>query len=167
MAGGLLNLIAIGNQNIILNGNPTKSFFKTKYAKYTNFGLQKFRIDYEGLRNIRETETSRFKFKIPRYGDLLMDTYLVINLPNIWSPILPPTTDNSSIKQTITDIWKPYEFKWIDYLGAQMIEKITITCGNQKLQEFSGTYLLAALLRDFTNSKIELFNTNYGYFIRK
>ena len=41
MAGGLLNLIAVGNQNIILNGNPTKSFFKTKYAKYTNFGLQK------------------------------------------------------------------------------------------------------------------------------
>ena len=34
MAGGLLNLIAVGNQNIILNGNPTKSFFKTKYAKY-------------------------------------------------------------------------------------------------------------------------------------
>ena len=28
MAGGLLNLIAIGNQNIILNGNPTKSFLK-------------------------------------------------------------------------------------------------------------------------------------------
>ena len=49
MAGGLLNLIAIGNQNIILNGNPTKSFFKTKYAKYTNFGLQKFLIDYNGL----------------------------------------------------------------------------------------------------------------------
>ena len=30
MAGGLLNLIAIGNQNIILNSNPNKSFFKLK-----------------------------------------------------------------------------------------------------------------------------------------
>ena len=47
MAGGLLNLIAYGNQNIIMNGNPTKSFFKTKYVKYTNFGLQKFRIDQQ------------------------------------------------------------------------------------------------------------------------
>ena len=36
MAGGLLNLIAIGNQNIILTGNPSKSFFKSKYVKYTN-----------------------------------------------------------------------------------------------------------------------------------
>ena len=37
MGGGLLNLIAYGNKNIILNGNPSKSFFKTSYAKYTNF----------------------------------------------------------------------------------------------------------------------------------
>ena len=37
MAGGLLNLIALGNQNIILTGNPTKSFFKSTYYKYTNF----------------------------------------------------------------------------------------------------------------------------------
>ena len=42
MTGGLLNLIAYGNQNVILNGNPTKSFFKTSYSKYTNFGLQKY-----------------------------------------------------------------------------------------------------------------------------
>lgn len=26
MAGGLLNLVSYGNQNIILNGNPTKTF---------------------------------------------------------------------------------------------------------------------------------------------
>ena len=80
MPGGLLNLVSYGNQNIILNGNPSKTFFKCVYSKYTNFGLQKFRIDYEGLRNIRETETSTFKFKIPRYGDLLMDTYLVMDI---------------------------------------------------------------------------------------
>ena len=42
MPGGLLNIIAFGNSNIILNGNPTKTFFKTVYAKYTNFGMQKF-----------------------------------------------------------------------------------------------------------------------------
>ena len=48
MPGGLLNLIAVGNQNVILNGNPTKTFFKSTYSKYTNFGLQKFRIDFIG-----------------------------------------------------------------------------------------------------------------------
>ena len=90
MAGGLLNLIANGNQNVILNGNPSKTFFKTKYSKYTNFGLQKFRIDYEGLRTLRMNEESHFQFKINRYADLLMASYLVLTLPNIWSPIYPP-----------------------------------------------------------------------------
>ena len=31
MAGGLLNLVAYGNQNVILNSNPKKTFFKTTY----------------------------------------------------------------------------------------------------------------------------------------
>ena len=52
MPGGLLNIIAFGNSNIILNGNPSKTFFKTTYAKYTNFGIQKFRIDQNSNQNI-------------------------------------------------------------------------------------------------------------------
>ena len=55
MPGGLLNLVSYGSQNVILNGNPSKTFFKCAYAKYTNFGLQKFRIDFDGLRNLRMT----------------------------------------------------------------------------------------------------------------
>ena len=90
MAGGLLNIVAVGNNNLILTGNPSKTFFKVTYSKYTNFGLQKFRIDYSGLRELRLTEPSVFSFKIPRYADLLMDTYLVVTLPDIWSPVYPP-----------------------------------------------------------------------------
>ena len=90
MGGGLLNLVSQGQQNIILNGNPSKTFFKTTYAKYTNFGLQKFRIDFDGSRTLRLTEESTFTFKIPRYADLLMDCYISIDLPSIWSPIFPP-----------------------------------------------------------------------------
>ena len=76
MAGGLLNVVAIGNQNLMLTGNPSKTFFKTSYLKHTNFGLQKFRIDYEGCRDLRLSEESKFTFKIKRLADLLMDTYV-------------------------------------------------------------------------------------------
>lgn len=31
MAGGLLNLVSEGQQNIILNGNPEKTFWKSTY----------------------------------------------------------------------------------------------------------------------------------------
>jgi hypothetical protein len=158
MPGGLMNLVSVGQQNVILNGNPSKTFFKTTYAQYTNFGLQKFRVDFEGSKTLRLSEESTFTFKIPRYADLLMDCYLSVALPSIWSPILPPQQDARAESQ----VWAPYEFKWIENLGAKMISKISITCGNYTLQEYSGDYLLAAVQRDFSTDKKELFDVMTG-----
>jgi len=91
-----------------------------------------------------------------------MDCYLSIDLPNIWSPIVPPNSDPTSSNYTEGQ-WIPYEFKWIEYLGAQMISKIEITCGNQTLQEFSGAYLLSMVQRDFSGAKRALFEKMVGH----
>jgi hypothetical protein len=154
MTGGLLNIVSYGNQNIILNSNPKKSFFKTTYAKYTNFGMQKFRIDFTGLRNLRMSEESRFTFTVPRYAELLMDTYLVVTLPTIWSPIYPPLR--------CSDAWRPYEFRWIENLGTQMIKEITFSVGGQILQRMTGKYLLAQVQRDLNGTKRFLYDTMTG-----
>jgi hypothetical protein len=157
MAGGLMNLVSQGQQNIILNGNPQKSFWKGVWSRYTNFGLQKFRLDFEGSKTLRLSEESNFVFKVKRYADLLTDCYLNVDLPNIWSPIMPPVSNSEN-----SGIWVPYEFRWIENIGAQIISKITITCGNQTLQEFSGAYLLAAVQRDFSAEKKALFDNMIG-----
>lgn len=149
MPGGLLNLIAVGNQNVILNGNPTKTFFKATYSKYTNFGLQKFRIDFIGLRNLKLREESHFSFKIPRYGDILLDTYVAVTLPDIWSPIYK----NTITDETDSGTWAPYEFKWIKNLGTQMIKEVSITCGNTTLQKYSGDALTVLLNRDLSETQ--------------
>ena len=162
MPGGLMNLVSIGQQNIILNGNPSKTFFKSTKAQYTNFGLQKFRVDFDGSKTLRLSEPSTFTFKVPRYADLLMDCYLTIAMPNIWSPIMPPQTVAQSDGTTTYTDWAPYEFKWIDNLGAKMISKISIVCGNYTLQEYSGDYLLAAVQRDYTGVKKNLFDEMSG-----
>ena len=156
MAGGLLNIISVGNVNVILTGNPTKTFFKCVYSKYTNFGLQKFRIDYDGLRELRLTDKSTFTFKIPRYAELLMDTYIVVSLPDIWSPIYNPVNNNDNQ-------WVPYEYRWIDNLGTQMIDEIVITCGSLTLQKYSGAYLQAMVERDFHHDKKKLFENMTGH----
>ena len=162
MAGGLMQLVSEGQQNVILNGNPEKTFWKTTYLKYTNFGKQNFRLDAEGTPTLNLTTDSTFTFKVKRYADLLMDCYVSIALPNIWSPIYPPQAIiNADDTTTYTD-WAPYEFKWIDNIGALMIDKITITCGNQKLQEYSGRYLLSSVQRDFSGLKKQLFNEMTG-----
>ena len=154
MGGGILDLVATGNQDIILIGNPEKTLFKAKYSKYTNFGMQKFRIDYNGLRTLRLTDESEFKFKIPKYADLLMDTYLVVNLPMIWSPIYPP--------QNSGEEWRGYEFKWIKNIGCQIIKEISIVSGGQVIQKFSGSYIQHLVNRDYTESKKKLFNEMTG-----
>ena len=155
MPGGLLNIVSVGNNNLFLTGNPSKTFFKTTYAKYSNFGLQKFRIDYDGLRDLRLIDQSVFTFKIPRYAELLMDTYLVVTLPNIWSPVYHPCPDTNNN-------WVPYEFKWIRKLGINMIKEVTITCGSLTLQKYTGQYLDAMVERDFSEEKKDLFNKMSG-----
>uniref|UniRef100_A0A6C0H9S8 Major capsid protein N-terminal domain-containing protein n=1 Tax=viral metagenome TaxID=1070528 RepID=A0A6C0H9S8_9ZZZZ len=161
MSGGLIQLVSASNQDIVLTGNPSKTFFKSTYHKYTNFSLQKFRLDFEGARTLRLSEESNFTFKVKRYADLLMDCYLSVDLPNIWSPIFPPNTDTASTENN-TGAWIPYEFKWIENIGAQMISRITITCGNQTLQEYSGAYILAMAQRDFSTEKKALFDKMIG-----
>lgn len=150
MPGGLLNLITHGEENVILNNNPKKTFFKNVYMKYTNFGLQKFRLDYLGQRNLKMNEPSHFSFKIPRHGDLLMDTYLSITLPNIWSPLYDSSEfQNENFHPPI----KEYQFKWIPHIGCEIIDEIEIISGGQTLQKISGTYLNLFSHRDFCSKK--------------
>ena len=157
MPGGLLNIISYGSQNIIINGNPSKTFFKCVYSKYTNFGLQNIRIDFNGQRMLKLNESSNFTFKIPRNAELLLDTYIVFNLPDIWSPIKPPLF--------VGDVWKPYEFQWIEDIGTNIIENVQISIGGQLIQQFTGEYIKNIVERDYSESRKKHFykmtgNTN-------
>ena len=134
MPGGLLNLVAYGSENIILNENPSKTFFKSVYKKYTNFGLQTFRLDHTGTNHIQENVKSTFKFKVKRYGDLLHDTYLCITLPDIYG--------SGPLENGTIDPDKKYNFKWIKHLGYNMIDEVSITIGGQLINKYSGEYLL-------------------------
>ena len=149
MAGGLLQLVANGQANTILTGNPTTTFFKAVYKHYTPFGLQRFRMDYEGIRNLAFDAPTEFNFKIPRYAEMLWDTYIVLNLPDIWSPLYNTTTYN------------PYKFRWIKNIGFNMIKQITINSGGGILAQYSGEWMQNAISRDDTD-KIELVDRMTG-----
>jgi hypothetical protein len=171
MPGGLLNLVAVGDLNIILNGNPSKTFFKSTYAKYTNFGLQRFQIPYKELNRLRLNEDSLFRFEIPNYGDLLMDTFFAIQLPDIYSPLytLPrPYYIDAGGDQVYNDLslnpyCQPYEFKWIDNLGAQLIRRVRYLLDGRVIQEFTGQYIYSMAERDLTIDKRELFDSMIGH----
>ena len=151
MTGGLMNLTAYGNENIILNGNPKKTFFRATFNKYTNFGLQRFRINYEGNRTLNYNSPTEFVFKIPRYAELLHDTYISIQIPDIWSPV--EISGNTLI---------PYEFRWIEELGAHCIREVEIFSGGVTLASFPGEYLACLKEREFTDEKKALWDKMCG-----
>lgn len=157
MPGGLLNLAAYGNLNVILNGNPSKTFFKSTYAKYTNFGLQKFRIDFEGLKTLRLNDDSVFNFNIKNYADLLMDTYFSVDIPNIYSPIYASPDLDLDISYV-----QPYEFKWIENLGFNLIRNVRLMIDGLVIQEFTGQYLYNMIQRDFSEEKKKLVDEMTG-----
>ena len=66
MAGGLLNLVSGGTQNVIMYGNPQKTYWTSTYKQITNFVLQNFRLDYEGLRQLQVTSDTTYVFKVKR-----------------------------------------------------------------------------------------------------
>ena len=158
MAGGLLNLTAYGNENVILNGNPKKTFFKAVYKKHTNFGLQRFRVDYKGSRILNYNTPTVLDFKIPRYAEMLYDTYICVTLPDIWSPF---QEFNPSL-QVGGNRMRPYQFRWIEELGTNMIREVEVYSGPIILSKFSGEYLNCLKERDFSNSKKDLWNRMTG-----
>ena len=153
MPGGLLNIIAITSETYYLIGNPSTTFFYTTYNHFCNFGKQKFRVDYFGNNNLQQTTSTDITFQIPRYGDLLTDTYLVVTLPHIFSPIYTLTDGSSNVT---------YDFKWIKDIGCNMIEKVTIRADGTQLQTYSGQYLRNIVERDYDNTKKDLFNKMTG-----
>ena len=158
MGGGLLNITSYGNENVILNGNPKKTFFKAVYKKHTNFGLQRFRLDFKGSRILNFNTPTVLDFKVPRYAEMLYDSYVCITLPDIWSPF----KEFNPYSQTGGNILKPYQFRWINEIGTNIIREVEVYSGAIILSKFSGEYLSCLKERDFSNSKKELWDRMTG-----
>jgi len=155
MPGGQMNLVFTGTADQILVGEPKKSFWNYSYSQYSQFGKQHFRVDFDGQRDLRLTEPSKFSFTMPRYADLISDIAISVTLPNIWSPIYHPCIQTGNQ-------WASYDFRWIRDLGAQMIQEIEITCGNFTIAKYSGQYLTNMVKRDFQSDMRKKFDTMTG-----
>ena len=69
MGGGLMQLVAIGAQDVFLTGNPQITFFKTVYRRYTNFSKECIAQDFTG-------SGDTIKCTLARNGDLVQEIYL-------------------------------------------------------------------------------------------
>ena len=142
MPGGLLQLVAIGAQNELINGNPSMTHFRAVYRRHTNFAMEAIRMTFSSS-NLEFAQTTKrtISCRIDRYAQLLHDTYFVVTLPDIWSPLsyLGNVAPPASYDQRSNSIG--YEFKWIDNIGYNLIDSVEITANGQVLQRLSGEWL--------------------------
>jgi hypothetical protein len=72
MAGGLMQLVAYGAQDVFLTGNPKVTFFQAVYKRHTNFAME----NIEQTINGSATKDGRVSVTVARNGDLIGEMYL-------------------------------------------------------------------------------------------
>jgi hypothetical protein len=106
MAGGLMQLVAYGAQDIYLTGNPQITFFKVVYRRHTNFAVEAIEQTFNGAADLGR----RFTCTIARNGDLLHRLYLQVDV----------SASNANFSQFVG-------FQILDYveveIGGQVIDK--------------------------------------------
>lgn len=79
MAGGLVNIVAYGAQDLFLTGTPQITFFKVVYRRHTNFSIESIEIPFDDQVDFGIES----KYVIQPIGDLVSKTYLKIILPEV------------------------------------------------------------------------------------
>lgn len=126
MAGGLLQLVAQGAQDMYLSGNPEITFFKVMYRRHTNFAIESIEQTFNGTVDFGRRVTAT----ISRNGDLVWKIYLQLDLPAL----------TGSGTQA-----------WVRNIGHTLIDYVEVEIGGQTIDKHYGQFL--HIWQELTQSK--------------
>lgn len=134
MAGGLIQLSAVSNQNQYLNGNPQFTYFQSVYKRYTNFSMEMVQLLWNGPIELSVDHSTILSATLDRVGDLVNGLYFEFTLPNIYSGY------NTTLPKSLGD-YAGYRFAWIENIGINIIESCTIKIGGKKISTLYGDWI--------------------------
>ena len=120
MPGGLIQLIAVGDQDNYLTKQPEITFFKTVYRRHTNFSIE----TYEEVFINGTGFDKKITCNIQRHGDLLSNICLQVELPSL---------NKDSDKNKC--------FSWVNAIGHVLIEYVEIEIGGNIIDKQYGEWL--------------------------
>jgi len=123
MAGGLMQLVAYGAQDVFLTGTPEITFWKVSYRRHTNFAMESIEQTFSGQADFGRRVTCT----ISRNGDLAYKTYLQVTLPEI----------NQDMKGASGDVYA----RWLDFVGEQLIAQVEVEIGGQRVDRQYGDWM--------------------------
>ena len=124
MAGGLMQLVAYGAQDVYLTGNPQITFWKVTYRRHTNFAMESIEQTFNGQADFGRRVTCT----ISRNGDLAYRTYLQLTLPEIGQGLA------STAEATVYA-------RWLDFPGEQLISQVEVEIGGQRIDRQYGDWM--------------------------
>lgn len=140
--GGLYILVAYGSQNVILSGNPDFTYFYLVLKKYSHFSFESATLPLEGPQELFFDQPIQLRAKIQRIGDLLSDLYFTFTIPDIYSKYFDPNLAGPTQGRS------QYNFQWVKYLGAQLIQDASFFVGGSLVQQFDSDYIISSALTD-------------------
>jgi len=114
MGGSLMQLVAVGAQDVPLIGNPQMTYFKGVFKRHTNFAMESIPLNFNQLADFGKKVTCL----IARKGDLVSDLMIEIKLPSL-----------------------PVGVSWINAIGHNMINKIELEIGGEIIDTIYGKFL--------------------------
>lgn len=126
MGGAVNQISSVGIQDEDLTGTPEYSFFESSYVEYTPFAMESIEQTFNGQADFgRKVHTV-----ISRNGDLAGFTVLQMTYPEI----------NQMMGQTnyTTGATSGVYARWLDFPGEQVIAKIEVSIGGQKIDTHYG-----------------------------
>ena len=118
MGSGILQIAAMGEQDIYLTGNPQMTFFKMVYRRHTNFAVEAMPLDItSGSLNFGQHET---EIIIKPNGDLIGNIYL---------------------EATITGQTSGHSKFTVDHFGNSLIKEVKILIGGSVIDTHNGQWL--------------------------
>jgi hypothetical protein len=117
--GGLLQLVALGKQDVFLTGNPQMTWFKFVYRRYTNFAIEAVEMYSDNKPDFGK----KVSWLVPRSGDLLGPCILEIELPPLYL-----ASDNSAAS-------------YVNSVGHALIQEISLSIGEQEIDRQTGEFM--------------------------
>ena len=87
MSGALLQLAALGSQDVYLTGNPEITLFKSSYQRHTHFSLETIQVTFDGD-DLDFGKDKSATATIDKSGDLISKMVLVIKLSDCTDPLI-------------------------------------------------------------------------------
>ena len=117
MAGGLMQLVAYGAQDVYLTGNPKVTFFQAVYRRHTNFAMENIEQTVNGT----AAPSGRVSVTVARNGDLVADMYV-------------------EMESTVTAVLSDDTVASNEWVAERAIKDVELSIGGQRIDKHYQTW---------------------------